>query len=374
MVQYAAGLLAAIFATYDLAWLIPVIPFVGLAPLTLSTFCTHDPPSAPTFTAAETTAMLQLQFGPDFDSGLGKLADLALYTIWYNTCECTSGTPVPIAPPAPPSGTPITIYPPGTGVQACQRYQTTQYLTAGGAAFNYEMPPLPSGRTSVQINCSSPPQSAAQTITFEGRWVTSTNVLINEVSQSVLQATNGATLSKSAPITGSPHHIEARITAAGNVGQVYQCNLEVLVYCNGDQPSPGSTPCCPPDTTVMAYLDNLTKLVTLIQRQSVPFAYVPSTVHSALSGAGDFAIQGLLGVRIEVTTLPTRAGLAGSSPTEYFDLGWVTFGTEDGYPHSVRIERDSQLVLPARCSVFTTFAYDVPADVAIRVTELLREP
>lgn len=374
VVDYSAGLLAAIFAAYDLAWLIPVIPFVGLAPLTLSTFCASDPPSVPTFTSAESNALLQLQFGADFDSGLSKLKDLALNAIWHDTCQCTSGTLIPLTPPSPPAGTPIAVYPSGSGVQPCQRFQTTQYLPAGGLIFIGQLPPLPSGATSIVINVSSPPQSAAQTITFEGRWVTAANVLINEVSQQVLQANNGATLSRSALLTGAPHHIEARITSAGNVGNTYQCNMEILIYCNGDQPGVGSTPCCPPDTATLAYLDNIHKLVTLIQRQAVPFAYVASTSHAGLSGAGTLSIQGLLGVKVVVTTLPSSYGVSGSSPAEHFDLGYLTFGTTDGYPHSIRLEHSPQLMLPARASVFTDLAYDLAPGVVVTITELLREP
>lgn len=374
VVTYTAGLLAAIFAAYDLAWLIPVIPFVGLAPLTLSSFCGSDPPALPTFSSAESDALLQLKFGPDFDSGVSKLRDLALNTIWYDACQCTSGTQVPLAPPAPPAGTPIPIYPSGSGVQACQRYQTTQYIAAGGPLFIAQMPPLPAGATSIVINVSSPPQSAAQTISFEARWVTAANVLISNIGQQVLQANNGATLTRSALLTGAPHHIEARITSAGNVGQTYQCNMEILVYCNGDQPGPGSTPCCPPDTATLAYLDNIHKLVTLIQRQMAPFAYISSTAHATLAGAGSFAIQGLLGVKVNVTTLPASLGVSGTSPAEHFDLGFITFGTADGYPHSIRLEHQVQLMLPARASVFTTLAYDLHPGVVVTITELLREP
>ncbi len=113
--------------------------------------------------------------------------------------------------------------------------------------------------------------------------------------------------------------------------------------------------------------------MTLIQRQAVPFAYINGAVHSDLSGAGAFAISGILGVRMEVTTLPGYLGRLGSSPTEYFDAGFVTFGTADGYPHSIRVEHNPQVELPARCSAFTQFAYDLQPGVVIRVTELVRE-
>ena len=133
-------------------------------------------------------------------------------------------------------------------------------------------------------------------------------------------------------------------------------------------------PCCPPDTSTQAYLDVITRQLNLIQRQLVPFAYIASTAHAGLSGAGTFAIQGLLGVKVNVTTIPTPIGREGTSPTEYFDMGFLTFGTPDGYDHSVRLERSQQIILPARCSAFTTFAYDLHPGVVVTVTELVREP
>lgn len=133
-------------------------------------------------------------------------------------------------------------------------------------------------------------------------------------------------------------------------------------------------PCCPPDPAVVGLLSTILENVRLMQRQLAPFAYVSGPAHTALSGAGTFDIQGLLGVRVNVTTIPGRVGEAGTSPTEYFDLGYLTFGTADGYPHAVRLERAQQLVLPARCSVFTTLAYDLTPGVVVTITELVREP
>lgn len=115
-------------------------------------------------------------------------------------------------------------------------------------------------------------------------------------------------------------------------------------------------------------------MVTLIQRQSVPFAYVPSTAHVGLSGAGTLAISGLLGAKIAVTTLPSALGRQSTTPEEIFDAGFITFGTPDGYPSSFRLEHNPQLILPARCSAFTQLAYDLHPGVVITITELRREP
>lgn len=114
--------------------------------------------------------------------------------------------------------------------------------------------------------------------------------------------------------------------------------------------------------------------MTLIQRQNAPFGYIAAAVHATLSGAGSFAIQGLLGVKVDITTLPSSYGLSGTSPTEHFELGWITFGTADGYPQSIRVDHDPTVALPPRCGLFTELAYDLAPGVVATITELLREP
>lgn len=373
VVDYSAGLLAAIFATYDLAWLIPIIPFVGLAPLTLSTFCSSDPPAVPTFTSAETNAILKLQFGADFDSGLGKLKDLVLNTIWYDACQCTSGALVPFAPPAMPSGTPVfqpPVPPTNTPCDSVPLHTVTSFV--GPSTGLLTTKPI----TYVVYRWTN-------TILTGAGGTYQTNL-----TQFFSQATPGPSLTQLAftQYTISPGETQKQVVrvAAGtnfvrpDVTKVSGSGTSTIQYsidgyCGDAAPGATELPCCPPDVATQASLDLILKMVTLIQRQSVPFAYLASTAHTGLSGAGSFAIQGLLGVKVNVTTLPSSLGVSGTSPAEHFDLGYLTFGTADGYPHSIRLEHQVQLLLPARASVFTEFAYDLHPGVVITVTELLRE-
>jgi len=62
------------------------------------------------------------------------------------------------------------------------------------------------------------------------------------------------------------------------------------------------------------------------------------------------------------------------SPDEHFDLGFLTFGTPDGYPTSIRIDHNPQLALPARCGAYTDLAYTLHPGVVATITELRREP
>jgi hypothetical protein len=163
-------------------------------------------------------------------------------------------------------------------------------------------------------------------------------------------------------------------TLEGNATDASYFYVQYDDYCNGDTPGGTASGCCPPDPAVNLLLESVLQLTTLIQRQAVPFAYLTSTVHSGLTGAGSIDIFGLLGVAVTVDTIPDSRGRSGTTPTEYFDLGYITFGVVDGFPHSVKLEHNGQLIMPARCSVFTSLSYDLTPGVEITITELVREP
>lgn len=373
VVDYSAGLLAAIFAARGAGWLIPIIPFVGLAPLTLATFCAADPPAVPTFTSAETNALLQLKFGADFDSGLSKLKDLALYTVWNDICVCTSGALAPFTPPVMPVGTPVFQPPvPPTNAVCATTGPRTANLIGPSFGLNLNVPATyfvfkwtntttaaPGATYKAQVpQFFSPPGGGTMT---------------NLDAPNFWQLAPGQTDTRIITALPSVNFIRPDVTFQSGTG-AGTITYSIDAYCGPGAPGASEVPCCPPDVATQASLDLLLKMVTLIQRQSVPFAYLASTAHTALSGSGTFAIQGLLGVKVDVTTLPASLGSAGASPVEHFDLGFVTFGTTDGYPQSIRIEHQAQLMLPARCSVFTTLAYDLHPGVVVTITELLREP
>jgi hypothetical protein len=152
--------------------------------------------------------------------------------------------------------------------------------------------------------------------------------------------------------------------------------MQLLWQGAGSQQLP--TDCCQLTTAlleqVLSGVNAAVQAITLIQRQAVPFAYVPSTVHTALSGAGALSISGLIGIKIAVTSLPSTLGVEGTSPPKHFDLGYVTFGTIDGFGQAVRLERNPQVILPPRCSAFTDLDYDLAPGVVVTITELRREP
>jgi hypothetical protein len=382
VVDYSSGLIAAVLAARGLNWLIPVIPLAGLPPLILSTFCGTDPPAIPTFTTAETNAIIQLTFGADFDSGIGKLSDLLLHTIWYDACQCTSGSPTTFPTITPPTGTPITLPPVPASSTPCWQQKsglkTFPLPIHNGIVASFDhflgISPTLARLTASTTTTVAPGRPVRVDWNFidEGGATTLKNYFValgvNSTFQLDVPIPVGATrinMIWNDDVTGG--------SGSGTGSGSTQLNATYELWCNAI-PGGVQQPCCPPDVATQSQLDLILRMVTLIQRQSVPFAYIPSTTHPSLSGAGVIDISGLLGCIVDVTTLPTPLGRHGTSPTEYFDMGFVTFGTLDGYPQSYRLERSGQLMLPARAGLFTQLAYDLHPGVVCTITELVREP
>ena len=119
-----------------------------------------------------------------------------------------------------------------------------------------------------------------------------------------------------------------------NAGMRFEARMEI--FCSG-QPGDLQPSCCPPDPTLTARIDQVLQLVTLIQRQIAPFAYVPAGTAAGLTGAGELELAQLLGVSVLLTTLPGHYGLAEGDPDRLFDVGWLALGTADGFEAPRRI-------------------------------------
>jgi hypothetical protein len=145
------------------------------------------------------------------------------------------------------------------------------------------------------------------------------------------------------------------------------------IYC-GTTPGTSQPACCPPDPIITALLTQILAAVTVIQRQDAPFGYIKTTAHAGLTGNGSIAVQGLLGAEVLVTTLPPWLGQIAGTPVEHFDVGFVTFGTADGFEHSERIDHIPKLVFPESAGVYTSIGYTLAPGVVATITEIVREP
>jgi hypothetical protein len=372
----AAGLLSLVPRLSALAPAAYVLSGVSIA---TSVLCGSEPPAMPTFTQAEINDLINNNFfDTNYATALGKLKDMISNLAWYQLCECQSGgavtLPTPPVQPTPPVLVPTDL--PNTTKICSQNPSAPQtWASFGNGKVNSNPGVITTLAGAVGLDFT-----INVTLTGGG----TPDSMTGHVDEFDFTGHSARLADFHIGTSGSYHqtflvnpvrpHIVFSLspdTVTFPTGQLLDF-LGVLTC--GGTPAVGPANCCPPDPLVVAKLDSIQALVTLLQRQLAPFAYVPGTVHAGLSGTGVLSVQGLLGAKITITTDPTTLGVEGTSPPILFDRGFITWGTADGYPQSERLERSSQLSLPARASAFTDLAYDLHPGLVVTITELVREP
>lgn len=375
VVAIGPAVITALLSRVPMPWAIGLAAYVAYYTLELSSFCTSDPPADPSITAADAIALLTLNpvAAPIAER---RFRDLIGRYLWHDLCQCVSGAaPVPPTPPAEPTGWPD-IQPnlPLPQVTPCETHTIGDLVV--NANQNYSrggMGVVGKNATLVRVTMTntmvtSPGPSV--TYTIEQYHVVGGAIVIDRTQDFALLPTMEYTTTLAVAV--GVEVINVKIAANSAAGST-RTHAYLEAFCNGAVPGP-QTPCCPPDPLLQGQITQILQLVTLMQRQLAPFAYITSTVHADLAGQGDFDIQGLLGVKVTFSAIPDSLGRVLSTPTEIFDLGFLTFGTPDGYPQSIRLEHSPQLVLPARCSAFTNLSYSLHPGVTATITELVREP
>lgn len=368
---------AAIALALDRAaagWLRNLIPLLSLPAYETPQLCESDPPGFQPMTAEEVllATTIGIPIG-DVPAARKKLVDNLHTWAWYALCECVSGA-TPSAPavtivapnplPLPEVGTP-----PGspchTGVGFTSNIppgNSFQFATL--AAFRGEMVPYPSlAYATFSLSAAVP---TGPNCRFELDIFAPAGTLAASVQRTLSPGQSG-TLSLAVP--PGTELIDLSVFADSGTG-VNAVTGQVFSYCGGQLPS---TSGCAPDPILYAQIERILELVTLIQRQAVPFAYVPGTRHTGLVGSGQLAVSGLIGLSVIVTTLPPWLGNIAGDPPELFDVGFVTLGTGDGWTKSVRLEHSPHLIFPITAAV-TEVGYTLSPGVVVDVLELVREP
>lgn len=366
-------------------WAVAFAALVAGVTYDLGNMCATDPPALPSIAASD---MLDLTVGPaggpSYFAALNKFYDFVKYWAWFKFCRCSAvATPAPAAPPSAPVGLPQIDPPvapplPALNCGSLRTSKASSHSTIVGVA------PLPmrmvgstgqlpgNGPITVQLGMQVLADSTPSgSVTWLVQWFDGTGALLRTDSPAAVASGGSATYVTTQPVAAT----QVNITHTnGTTGAINTAVSTVTIFCNGQLPTNGATGCCPPDPMATGLLTQILQAVTLIQRQAVPFAYLSSTVHSGLTGSGNIEINGLIGARIDLTTVPPQLGRVGNLPVELFDAGFVTFGTDDGYPQSYRVEHNPHLLLPPRCSAYTDLSYDLHPGVVATITELVREP
>lgn len=380
-------------------WAIPFGVLLGQITEDASNFCATDPPADPGFNAADAAALLNVTDGAAFSEALGKLRDLVLIAAWYEFCQCTSvGTPA--FPPAlvlPPAGMPTTPTPSGgtcwaasygpanppllTGNVSAEEAHITHELlpnttvTTIPAGGGYDALPARAinglGWLSVDLELTTHDTSTSYHQTCVMRFYSSSKAHLGTaiVANSSFAGNDQGPYHKwSEPVPQGTFYVSLhwydQISPTNNAA-----TIKLTAYCSG-QGSPIAG--CAPDPTVRAMLDQILGLVTLIQRQHVPFASIPGESYTGLTGNGIITLGfPCLAVRVDLTTIPSHLGYVEAEPDRLFDAGWISPGTSDAFEPHVRVSSDP-FVWRVSGDV-TRVGYSFPPGVVATITERRRE-
>lgn len=390
------SIIDAILLAFGGLWLLPFVALIDVEAFDLTTLCTSDPPALPTFTADDVIALANFGDIPGQATVLSKIKDTINHYAWYQFCHCTSGTltPAPAFPgqpgdvQIPTSNTPTACAsfdwegtPPVTPAAAewsGATYLLTRLPGTGNASFSPDgthpeffkfapQPPPVSVQWRMTHDHASPPSSGGVIIDC---YDSSAHLLGTRVLGNTSNSPNPQT--GTVDIPGGTFYWA--MYAANPSATLPSDNLQVHgdFFC-GTSPASGLAGACATDPQTMALLQQILGVVTLLQRQLSPFAYVPGAVHAGLSGNGTITVPALVGLKIDITTAPTRLGELVGDPNALFGAGWVNLGSSDGFGPRIFITSDPTLVLDVNPSV-TTVGYSIPDDVVVSITELIREP
>jgi hypothetical protein len=373
VVDYASGLLATLAAEFGSAWLIPLIPLAGLPPLVLATFCSSDPPAMPTFTQAEADALLNLTPGAAFVSGLPKLGAALQNIIWNDACQCTSGTYTAPTAPAQPAGS-ITVVT-GSGSAVGQTLCAVDHslpdnsslplgVTNMHAASFYGSPAVQLVRVhysrQLHVQPDFHPQFYYQIDNGPGAIRVN---LPTMVADNVLRTID-------IPVPAGHSGIAVLIDTGmlGPRDDTFVCWFED--FCG---PGVGAPGCCGADLATSATLQHILALVTDMQRNYMPFAYVLGAVHAGLTGTGSVPVSRLLGVKVALTTIPGGAVTLPGNPGYIKDMGWMSVSEVDGMIQERRISQAAFTWFPPYMPLADHINYFLDPGVVATFTEISPE-
>ena len=373
--------IGALFNNAPTAWAVPIAGFIGAVTYELATFCTADPPAVPTFSASDIEAILNPMDLIPFGQAVNKFRDLIGALTWDDLCKCDDGSaPITVTGPSVPTGAP-TINPPGVGPSyptgtACYTVDYDIHVTPPNSDDQpLTVIPFPVGVTSV--TCTVTPSRHMDSADGTGYQLNlnafnSSTSFLGQIT-TVGESSTGSTLTN----TGTPPAGTTQwrvLTSILNVAADVELNVHVEMFCGGGTTGgPTPTP-CPTDPFTAAILEQILALVTTIQRQKAPFAYVASSAHSGLTGSGHLDVQGLLGCKVQLDSYGSAVGVESGDPAEFFDAGWIVWENADGGTAREHITHSPFVSLPDLAGQFTHIGYTLGQGVSATITELVREP
>lgn len=387
LVIWGAGSIASMLNNRGRFWASIVAPFLGVMSFNLPTFCAGDPPPIPTISALEVAELLALSGVLASDATKKKFDDMVRNAVWYLLCQCDAGAQ-PVAPALPnaPVGLPDTsrLYNgSGTNLPCLVTFNNADHSTNLALYKMLDNPDQngdstlihwPTGAKDIRTHASLTLHGANHASTWRTviRWYGASGQV--DTQSGAFHAVDGSVYTDdfaTAAVGVIYASVELSTNAVGTATDLAFVQAEV--FCGGPPGSP-QVPCCPADQFQTAMMQKILDYVTLLQRQLAPFAHVLGATHAALSGQGTLGVNGLLGVKLELTTIPASYGVEVGSPDFHFDVGWLSVMTPDGLIDERRISAQTTQWMPRLMSDATVVGYSLSPGVVGTLTELVREP
>lgn len=365
-------------------WISRAAVLLDLINLEVNTFCSTDPPSLPTFTAAEANAALSLTFGADLTSALEKLRDTVLHYAWFDFCRCdaTFVPPTATTPQPMPAGTSVVI---DSARRQCSGYHGGSNVVGAadgvfhGPQYNFDWT-IFSDRTPAP-SADPPPAvrvlfAVTHTSGIGSPYMFRYQFCSDAAGTNAIEThdygpvASGASLLVDIPVPTAA--LSSRSYTSHTVATSDDPSTSVALLCDVSPNAP--TPCCPPDQTMLATMALIKSQVDLIQRQAVPFAYVSGASHAGLTGEGSIAVSALIGAKIVLTALSARVSQGAGDPDHLSGAGWINWGSADGVTAREYLSAVETLSLPAAAGALTAIHYSLGIGVTATITELEREP
>jgi hypothetical protein len=164
------------------------------------------------------------------------------------------------------------------------------------------------------------------------------------------------------------------------------CVCDTLVPPNVVQPPPPAWPtdtstptnmCSPVDltnqlNTIQQLEQSMLRLLTLVAMRVGAMSYTIGPSHT-VSGKGELAVDGDLGVIVDGLTFAPGTGFDASDPARIYQIGWVTFGNSDGWEPRRPVWHDPQIFLGLTPG-FTKIGFDCGMATSVEITELVPSP
>lgn len=375
-IYMAPAAVGALLNNIPTPWAVALAAYIGARTYDASTFCAGEPPEAPDdFTAADVINLLNV-YNPVLNvPAATKFQQLVDAFAWHQFCQCDGvSTPAPPAPPDEPDGMPtidsgpVSNTPCGTYVVD---HASAESWSNGGSRNDIISAVFPAGATSLKLTFHSEVQS-------NSGWTIPVTLFFNNGPPS--HAAIGPTAAVSVPPSGDTSvtlsvppgtsFLNASWTGPGGTARITRVWWDIEYFCGATLGTGGE--CCT-DPQLIAQVQTILNTVLLIQRQAVAFAYIDGE-STDVSDSGELELSGAIGARIDLTTVPGRAGVEVGDPDTLFDIGWFRWGDATGWGPRQRIDADPLVSLPAQAGVYTRLGYTLTPGVEATVTVLVREP